>query len=155
MEALRVEWQNSTPRFTWTPELTNGNINLNKYLISSCGDGTHNQSVLQSHFVPLRHDWPHTILIFICFYKTQIAICSEQQTIVLKPDLPNFGITHHINIIFQIQGLIKYLGRHPPSSTRLSHVAYHCDCLTTIFTLVCFISCDIMSCDISYGLKFY
>ena len=34
------------------------NINLNKYFISSSGDRTHNQSVLQSHLVPLRYDWP-------------------------------------------------------------------------------------------------
>ena len=42
----------------------NGNINLSKYFISSSGDRTHNQSVLQSHFVPLRHDWP--LFITIC-----------------------------------------------------------------------------------------
>ena len=41
----------------------NGNINLSKYLISSSGDRTHNQSILQSHFVPLRHDWPHIKII--------------------------------------------------------------------------------------------
>ena len=58
LEALRVEWQNSTPRLISTPERRNENINLSKYLISSSGDRTHNQSVLQSHFVPLRHDWP-------------------------------------------------------------------------------------------------
>ena len=40
-------------------ERRNGNINLTKYFISSSGDRTHNQSVLQSHFVPLHHDWPH------------------------------------------------------------------------------------------------
>ena len=34
----------------------NGTINLSKYFISS-GDRTHKQSVLQSYFVPLRHDW--------------------------------------------------------------------------------------------------
>ena len=45
-------------RFASTPEQRNGNINLNKYFISSSGDWTHNQAVLQSHFVPLRHDWP-------------------------------------------------------------------------------------------------
>ena len=37
-EALRVEWQNLTPRFASTPERRNGNINLNKYFISSSGD---------------------------------------------------------------------------------------------------------------------
>ena len=35
-----------------------GIINSSKYFISSSGDRTHNQSVLQSHFEPLRHDWP-------------------------------------------------------------------------------------------------
>ena len=58
METLCVEWQNSTPRLTSTPERRNGKLNLSKYFISSSGDRTHNQSVLQSHFVPLRHDWP-------------------------------------------------------------------------------------------------
>ena len=47
------------PCFASTPERRNGNINLNKYFISSSGDRTLNQTVLQSHFVPLRHDWPH------------------------------------------------------------------------------------------------
>ena len=55
---LRVEWQNSTPRLASTPERRNGNIHLSKYFISSSGDRTHNQSVLQSHFVPLHHYWP-------------------------------------------------------------------------------------------------
>ena len=45
-------------RASSTPERRNGDINLNKYFISSSGDRTHNQSVLQSHFVPLRHAWP-------------------------------------------------------------------------------------------------
>ena len=58
LEALRVEQQSSTPRFDSTPVQINGNINLSKYLISSSGGRLHNQSVLQSHFVPLRHEWP-------------------------------------------------------------------------------------------------
>ena len=32
-QALRVEWQNSTPRLTSTPERRNGNINLSKYFM--------------------------------------------------------------------------------------------------------------------------
>ena len=56
--------QNSTPRFASTPERRNGNINVSKYFISSNGDRTHNQLVLQSHFVPLRHDWPQVIYTF-------------------------------------------------------------------------------------------
>ena len=55
-EALRAEWRNSTSRFASTPERRNKNIIVNKYFISSSGDRTHNQSILQSHFVPLRHD---------------------------------------------------------------------------------------------------
>ena len=53
-------WSGRTQRraFASTPERRNGNINLGKYFISSSGARTHNQSVLQSHFVPLRHDWP-------------------------------------------------------------------------------------------------
>ena len=47
--------------FASTPERRNGNLNLSKYFISSSGDRTHNQSVLQSHFVPLRHDRRHLI----------------------------------------------------------------------------------------------
>ena len=58
MEAMRVKRQNSTPRFALTTERRNGNINLSKYFISSSGNRTHNQSVLQSHLVPLRHDRP-------------------------------------------------------------------------------------------------
>ena len=45
--------------FASIPERRNANINFNKYFISSGGDRSHIQSVLQSHFVPLRHDWPH------------------------------------------------------------------------------------------------
>ena len=58
LEALRIEWRNSTPSFAWTPWRRNGNMNFNKYLISSSGDRTHNQSHLQSQFVPLGLDWP-------------------------------------------------------------------------------------------------
>ena len=47
-----------------TPERRNGNINLSKYFISSSGDRTHNQSVLQSHLVPLRHDLLIQLRIF-------------------------------------------------------------------------------------------
>ena len=32
--------------------------------MSSSGDRTHNQSVLQSHFVPLRRDWPQYTYMF-------------------------------------------------------------------------------------------
>ena len=55
---MRVEWRNSTPRFASTPERTNENINVNKYFTSSSGYRTHNQSILQSHLVSLRHDRP-------------------------------------------------------------------------------------------------
>ena len=69
LEVLRVEWQNSTPRVASTPERRNGNINSSKYFISSSGDRTHNQSVLQSHFVSLCHDWPRIFLdSVICEY---------------------------------------------------------------------------------------
>ena len=48
-----------------TPERRNGNINLSEYFISSSEGRTHNQSVLQSHLVPLRHDWPqYTIFLY-------------------------------------------------------------------------------------------
>ena len=54
---LSNEWRNSTLRFASTPGQINGKININKYFFCSLGDRTHNQSRLQSHFVPLRHDW--------------------------------------------------------------------------------------------------
>ena len=41
--------------FALEPERINENINVNKYFISSSGDRTHNQSILQSHYVPLCH----------------------------------------------------------------------------------------------------
>ena len=40
------------------PDRRKENINLDEYSLSSSGDRTHNQSRLQSHFVPLRDDWP-------------------------------------------------------------------------------------------------
>ena len=40
-----IEWWNSTPLFASTPERRNGNINLNKYLISSSGDRSHNRRI--------------------------------------------------------------------------------------------------------------
>ena len=52
---------NSTVRFASAPERKNRNISLSKYFISSSGDQIHYQSVLQSHFVPLRHDWPQSM----------------------------------------------------------------------------------------------
>ena len=44
--------------FALTPERRseNINVNINKYLISSNRDRTHNQSILQAQFVLLRHD---------------------------------------------------------------------------------------------------
>ena len=74
LEALRVEWQNSTPRLASTPERRNGNKNLSKYFISSRGDRTHNQSVLQSQFVLLRYDWPR-LVSFICVKSKQKYKC--------------------------------------------------------------------------------
>ena len=55
-----------------TPERRNGKINLSKYFISSSGDPTHNKSVLQSHFVSQRHDWPH--LIFSLNYTGLVTV---------------------------------------------------------------------------------
>ena len=37
-------------------------MNVSKYFISSSGDRTHNQSILQAHFVLLRHEWPQQII---------------------------------------------------------------------------------------------
>ena len=52
--ALRAEGRNCAS----TPERINGKNNLNKYLISSNRNRTHNQSLLQSHFAPLGQDCP-------------------------------------------------------------------------------------------------
>ena len=49
--------------FASTPERRNENININKYFFSSSGDRTHNQSILQSHFVPRRHDYTYNKFI--------------------------------------------------------------------------------------------
>ena len=38
LEALRVEWRNSAPRFASTPERGNENINVNKYFTSRRND---------------------------------------------------------------------------------------------------------------------
>ena len=58
------------------PERRNENITLSKYFISSNGDRNHNQSILQSYFLPLRY-YLHTNLI-----------------IKKKPNLPTFNITY-------------------------------------------------------------
>ena len=78
LDALRVEWRNSTPRFASTPERRNDNLNVNKYLSSSFEDRTHNQSILQSHSVPRRHDWPHLFIIKSTLKNllTELLICS-------------------------------------------------------------------------------
>ena len=46
---LRVKWLNLTLPFASTPKRRNGNMNLNKYFISSSGDRTYNQMRSQSH----------------------------------------------------------------------------------------------------------
>ena len=51
------------PCFASTPERRNENINVNKHFISSSGDRTHNQSILQPQFVPPRHDRPQNTKI--------------------------------------------------------------------------------------------
>ena len=77
LEVLRVKWQNLMQRFILTPEQRNGNINLSKYFISSGGDRTHNQSILQSHFEPLRHDWPRILLYYIKYIKKRTRFKSR------------------------------------------------------------------------------
>ena len=62
------------PRFASTPERRNENINVNKYLISSSGGRTHNQSILQSHFVPLLHDWSLILICFLFFYLSFVLL---------------------------------------------------------------------------------
>ena len=57
---------------------------LNKYLISSCGDRTDNQSRLQSLFVPLCHEWPlfKMLALYIHFFSNKSTL--EEMTYVLK-----------------------------------------------------------------------
>ena len=74
LEALPVKWPNLTPRFASTPERRNGTINLNKYFISLSGDRTHIMSILQSHFVPLRHDWPHLIRLLQLIHVVSMSV---------------------------------------------------------------------------------
>ena len=52
---FRVEF--GTQRALPGHQRRNEKLNVNEYFISSSGDRTHNQLILQSHFVPLRHDW--------------------------------------------------------------------------------------------------
>ena len=54
LEALFLSGETQR-RVASIPERRNENINLNKYFIASSEALTHNQSILQSHFVPLRH----------------------------------------------------------------------------------------------------
>ena len=58
--ALRVAELNAALCFY--TRARNGNINLNKYFISLSEDTTHNESRLQSHCVPLRHNWPQNTI---------------------------------------------------------------------------------------------
>ena len=69
-------WRLSIQRrdFVSMPEQTNENI---KYFISSSGNLTHNQSILQSHFVPLPHDWPYINL------KLYLIDCGKFKYVIL------------------------------------------------------------------------
>ena len=74
LEALHAAWQrNSTPRFASTPE----RWNENKHFISPSGDRTHNQSRLQSHFVPLRPYWPQ---LFGHYYILRVLLAVQNVT---------------------------------------------------------------------------
>ena len=58
----------------WVADLNAArNINLNKYFFSSSKDRTHNQSILQSHFVPLRYDWPYCYYLFLFYITYEIS----------------------------------------------------------------------------------
>ena len=88
-----VKWQNSTPRLASTPERRNGNINLSKHFISSSGDRTHNQSVLQSHFVPLRPAGPlYKILLEV---KISILYGKARYLYSIVKTPPPHVIRHH------------------------------------------------------------
>ena len=38
--------------------------------VESSGDRIHNQSILQSQFMPLRHDWPDTHILLVILFQT-------------------------------------------------------------------------------------
>ena len=63
LEALRVAWRNSTPRYASVLERTTKNINLYKYLILYHIKPTTSR-VYSEILVPLRHDWSRTIKHF-------------------------------------------------------------------------------------------
>ena len=75
------------------------NINLSKYFISSNGDRTHNQSVLQSHFVPLRNDWPQHLYFYICSYEKIFTVLAA----FLRNLLPNSILYYRIILFYTIE----------------------------------------------------
>ena len=81
LEALSVEWRNSTPRFASTPERRNRNYQH------------YNQSRLQSDLVSLRHDWPRwnsriNIYIFFSYIVTTLTWKGlELRSLALPPNI--------------------------------------------------------------------
>ena len=59
LQALWIDWWNSTPRFASFPKQENEN---DKYFIFSSRNRSHNLSRLQSHVYALHLDWPHNNL---------------------------------------------------------------------------------------------
>ena len=80
-------------------EYKNINIEINKYFISSSGDQTHIQSILQTHFVPLRHDWPYDLIfISINYQGTSVTV---NATVVGSIPIRVYEIFHiFISILF-------------------------------------------------------
>ena len=106
--ACSVAELNAT-QLTSTPERRNGNINLNKYLIFSRGNRTHNQSRLQSHFVPLHHDWPHQILMF-SFIKLLYKQFSDMYFFIFKNKLlPTYQLQETLTLYLIAYILIYHL----------------------------------------------
>ena len=69
------------PRFAWTPERINENTHLNKYFISSNGDRTHNQALLQSQTCAQGHTGFNTRLVTIVLDKKYLLrVCLFKHT---------------------------------------------------------------------------
>ena len=87
------EVQNLMPQFTLTLQQRNVNINVNKYFISSSGDQTHNQLILQSHFVPL----PQTGINYYYIFFFRKHFSNKKVTVALTPNGLADGITQDDN----------------------------------------------------------
>ena len=111
----------------------NGNINLSKYFISSSGDRTHNQSILKSHLVPLRHYWPQIGFIYLNINYSMLFIIFG--AIVTLLDLGDYGFPLRKMlksiVVFQCRGVsnyfpFRYNNKHCSEISTLNKTFYSC-----------------------------